>query len=94
MVAMLAVRVALSVSLVAFLVFAYWMGWIAPHRRCVDDEAGGPSAPRLAYSQYTSTNSISQTTSTKCQYHAAASNAKWWSGVKWPRSARRASPTA
>jgi len=30
MVRMLAVRVALSASLVAFLVFAYWMGWIAP----------------------------------------------------------------
>jgi hypothetical protein len=30
MIRMLAVRVALSASLVAFLVFAYWMGWIAP----------------------------------------------------------------
>jgi hypothetical protein len=30
MVAMLAVRVALSASLVGFLVVAYWMGWIAP----------------------------------------------------------------
>jgi hypothetical protein len=30
MVKMLAVRVALSASLVAFLVFSYWMGWIAP----------------------------------------------------------------
>ena len=30
MVRMLAVRVALSVSLVAFLVLAWWMGWIAP----------------------------------------------------------------
>ncbi len=30
MVRMLAIRVALSASLVAFLVFAYWMGWIAP----------------------------------------------------------------
>jgi hypothetical protein len=30
MVRMLAVRVALSASLVGFLVFSYWMGWIAP----------------------------------------------------------------
>ena len=30
MVRMLAVRVALSASLVAFLVLSYWMGWIAP----------------------------------------------------------------
>ena len=30
MVRMLAVRVALSASLVAFLVVSYWMGWIAP----------------------------------------------------------------
>ncbi len=30
MVRMLAVRVALSASLVAFLVIAYWMGWIRP----------------------------------------------------------------
>lgn len=30
MVKMLALRVALSASLVAFLVFSYWMGWIAP----------------------------------------------------------------
>ncbi len=30
MVTMLAVRVALSASLVAFLVIAYWMGWIGP----------------------------------------------------------------
>ncbi len=30
MVKMLALRVALSAGLVAFLVFAYWMGWIAP----------------------------------------------------------------
>ena len=28
-------------------------------------------------SQYTNTNNPSQTTSTKCQYQAAASNAKW-----------------
>lgn len=25
----------------------------------------------------------SHTTSTKCQYHAAASNPKWWFDVKW-----------
>ena len=25
-----------------------------------------------------------QTTSTKCQYQAAASKPKWWSGLKWP----------
>ena len=30
MVTMLAVRVGLSASVVAFLVIAYWMGWIAP----------------------------------------------------------------
>jgi len=30
MIKMLAVRVALSASLVAFLVISYWMGWIAP----------------------------------------------------------------
>ncbi len=30
MVKMLAVRVALSASLVAFLVISYWMGWISP----------------------------------------------------------------
>ena len=30
MVKMLALRVALSASLVAFLVISYWMGWIAP----------------------------------------------------------------
>ena len=29
-----------------------------------------------AQSQYTTTNKPSQTTSTKCQYHATASNAK------------------
>ncbi len=30
MLTMLAVRVALSASVIGFLVFAYWMGWIAP----------------------------------------------------------------
>lgn len=30
MVKALAIRVGLSVSLVAFLVFSYWMGWISP----------------------------------------------------------------
>lgn len=30
MVRMLALRVALSASLIAFLVLSYWMGWIAP----------------------------------------------------------------
>ena len=30
MLRMLAVRVALSASVVGFLVFSYWMGWIAP----------------------------------------------------------------
>ncbi len=30
MLKMLAVRVALSATLVAFLVLSYWMGWIAP----------------------------------------------------------------
>ena len=33
-------------------------------------------------------NRPSQTTSTKCQYHAAASKAKWRVGVKCPRMAR------
>jgi Protein of unknown function (DUF2909) len=30
MLTMLGLRVALSASLIAFLVLAYWMGWIAP----------------------------------------------------------------
>ncbi len=30
MLTMLAVRVALSASVIALLVFSYWMGWIAP----------------------------------------------------------------
>jgi hypothetical protein len=30
MVKALAIRVGLSVTLVAFLLFSYWMGWIAP----------------------------------------------------------------
>jgi hypothetical protein len=30
MVRALAIRVGLSVSLVAFLLFSYWMGWIGP----------------------------------------------------------------
>jgi len=35
----------------------------------------GPRA--FDQSQYTNTNNPSQTTSTKCQYQAAASNPKW-----------------
>lgn len=31
----------------------------------------------------------SQTTSTKCQYHAAASNPKWCVDVKWNFNCRR-----
>lgn len=31
MVKALTIRVGLSVTLVAFLLVAYWMGWIAPH---------------------------------------------------------------
>lgn len=31
----------------------------------------------------------SQTTSTKCQYQAAASNPKWWFDVKWKLNCRR-----
>lgn len=31
MVKALAIRVALSVTLVAFLLLSYWMGWISPH---------------------------------------------------------------
>jgi hypothetical protein len=38
--------------------------------------------PVPAYNQYTKINSPNQTTSTKCQYHAAASKAKWCSSVK------------
>lgn len=33
--------------------------------------------------QYTTENKNNQTTSTKCQYHAAASNPKWWLLVNW-----------
>ena len=82
---MLTLRVALSVSLVAFLRLSYWMGWIGPGGR--SGHAVSPTAAvfadgRLLFShgaqtsQYTSTNSSSHTTSTKCQYHADASNAK------------------
>jgi uncharacterized membrane protein len=31
MVKALTIRVGLSISLIAFLLFSYWMGWIAPH---------------------------------------------------------------
>ena len=87
---MLTLRVALSVSLVAFLLFSYWMGWIGPGGVRVAPPEGQRRTSRRASrgtatvaavrgaqtSQYTSTNSSSQTTSTKCQYQAAASNAK------------------
>lgn len=33
--------------------------------------------------QYTTENKNNQTTSTKCQYQAAASNPKWWDLEKW-----------
>ena len=33
-------------------------------------------------------NRNSQTTSTKCQYQAAASKPKCWSGLNWPAIAR------
>ena len=33
--------------------------------------------------QYRQINKKIQTTSTKCQYHAAASNPKWWDGESW-----------
>lgn len=33
--------------------------------------------------QYIDTNKNNHTTSTKCQYHAAASKPKWWVVVKW-----------
>jgi len=36
----------------------------------------------LLYSTYTKMNKPTQTTSTKCQYHEAASNPKWSSGLK------------
>ena len=36
---------------------------------------------------YMAANKNSQTTSTKCQYHAAASKPMWLSGVKWPFNA-------
>ncbi len=42
MVKMLAVRVALSASLVAFLVIAYWMGWIAADRPALATEKPHP----------------------------------------------------
>ncbi len=29
--ALVFLRVGLSISLIAFLLFSYWMGWIAPH---------------------------------------------------------------
>src|SRR5215467_1813403 len=40
------------------------------------------------YSQYTKINRPSHTTSTKCQYQATASNAKWCSGLKCPARQR------
>jgi hypothetical protein len=33
--------------------------------------------------KYIEINKNNQTTSTKCQYHAAASKLKWWDWVKW-----------
>jgi hypothetical protein len=91
---MLTVRVALSVSLVAFLVLSYYMGWIGPGGIKYPKRKGRTATvrPSLAAgpqtSQYTSTKSSSHTTSTKCQYHADASNAKWWSAVKCPLNTR------
>ncbi len=40
------------------------------------------SAASLAYNTYTNRNSASHTTSTKCQYQATASKAKWFSSEK------------
>src|SRR5690606_35205576 len=40
------------------------------------------------HNTYTNRNRPSQTTSTKCQYQATASNAKWFSLVKWPLAQR------
>ena len=39
--------------------------------------------------QYIHTYKNSQTTSTKCQYQAAASNPKWWWLEKWWFSSRK-----
>src|SRR5690606_28542381 len=42
----------------------------------------------MGQSTQTKMNSATQTTSTKCQYQAAASKPKWFSGVKWPLCTR------
>ena len=55
----LAIRVLLSMALIAFLVFSWWMGWIAP-RACEAPRRTRMNACRCAdlpYIQYTSTNS-------------------------------------
>jgi hypothetical protein len=46
----------------------------APHRvrRSFSEEVGVPTRQAIPYSQYTTTKRKSQTTSTKCQYHATA----------------------
>ena len=49
----------------------------------------GTGHPRCTHSQYTNTNRPSQTTSTKCQYQATASKAKWLCGLKWRLAARK-----
>ena len=51
-------------------------------RRLLDDYSIPPH-------QYTTQNKNSHTTSTKCQYHAAASNPKWCCRVKCPLINRR-----
>src|SRR5262245_24851062 len=50
-------------------------------RSARDGEVPAVARESLSYSQYTKMNRPSHTTSTKCQYHATPSNAKWWVGV-------------
>ena len=92
MVKALALRVALSVALVVFLV-----GVVPPRLDRADRIALSrePRRARQGYSQYTRTKSSSQTTSTKCQYHAGGLEGEVVVPVEVALdSARRASPTA
>ena len=63
----LAVRVSLSVLLLAVVLIALWTG---------DLTLNPTPGLHLPQSTYTNTNRPSQTTSTKCQYQAAASKPK------------------
>jgi hypothetical protein len=74
----LAIRVLLSMALIAFPRLLLVDGVDRAHG-LVSAETHAHDAGRCAdlpYIQYTSTKSKSQTTSTKCQYHAAASKPK------------------